>query len=218
MGWWFTDDVEAYAASAWGLLAGNPVDHTVALSVIASVRAGHRWSEHGQMLFGCYDDGEVRGASSPDAALRAAARRRARVAPKPAPRGCRWPRPGAGVGAPGSLGQLLASGVDLARCASVLRGHRRWPRGGSDAQPLHGRRPDSGCSDRAHRRRLRDRAMTALSAIRAPLSAALMRAADPRVFIGRGARSIKQPARPRLRWRRRRCVVAGVAGRIRCWR
>lgn len=62
MGWWFTDDVEAFAASAWGLLAGNPVEHTVALSVIESVRAGHRWSEHGQMLFGCYDDGEVRGA------------------------------------------------------------------------------------------------------------------------------------------------------------
>jgi predicted GNAT family acetyltransferase len=62
MGWWFTDNVEAYAGSAWGLLAGNPVEHTVALSVIESIRAGRRWSEHEQVLFGCYDDGEVRGA------------------------------------------------------------------------------------------------------------------------------------------------------------
>lgn len=65
MGWWFTDDVEAYAERAWKLLARDPVDQTVALSVIGSVRAGHRWSERGEFLFGCYDDGvDVRGAVS----------------------------------------------------------------------------------------------------------------------------------------------------------
>jgi predicted GNAT family acetyltransferase len=62
MGWRFTDDVEAYAEAVWGLLARDPIDHTVALSVIESVRTGHRSSEHGEARFGCYDDGEVRGA------------------------------------------------------------------------------------------------------------------------------------------------------------
>src|SRR3954468_20095341 len=65
MGWRFTTDVESYAASAWGLLAENPVEHTVALSVIESVRAGHRWSEDGETRFAYYDDGgAVRGAVS----------------------------------------------------------------------------------------------------------------------------------------------------------
>jgi predicted GNAT family acetyltransferase len=64
MAWQFTENVEPYARSVWNVLAGNPVEHTVALSVIESVRAGYRWSERGRMLFGCYDDGEVRGAVS----------------------------------------------------------------------------------------------------------------------------------------------------------
>ena len=64
MAWQFTTDIETYAAAASGLLADNPVGHTVALSVIESVRAGHRWSEHGQMWFAYYDDGVVRGAVS----------------------------------------------------------------------------------------------------------------------------------------------------------
>src|SRR4051812_16493396 len=63
MGWRFTTDVETYAASVWHLLADDPVKHTVALSVIESVRAGHRWSD-GQMLFASFDDGTVRGAVS----------------------------------------------------------------------------------------------------------------------------------------------------------
>jgi hypothetical protein len=62
MGWHVTGVVEPYAAAAWALLARDPVQHTVALSVIASVRAGHRWSEH--MWFAYYDDGTVRGAVS----------------------------------------------------------------------------------------------------------------------------------------------------------
>jgi predicted GNAT family acetyltransferase len=64
MGWRFTTDIETYAASAWELLARSPVEQTVALSVIEAVRAGHRWSEHGQMRFGYYEDGVVRGAVS----------------------------------------------------------------------------------------------------------------------------------------------------------
>ena len=64
MSWRFTENVEAYSRAVWALLAGDPVAHTVALSVIERVRAGHRWSEHGRMLFGWFDDGEVRGAVS----------------------------------------------------------------------------------------------------------------------------------------------------------
>ncbi|HEX6024728.1 MAG TPA: GNAT family N-acetyltransferase [Solirubrobacter sp.] len=65
MGWCFTDDVEAYAERAWELLARDPVGQTVALSVIERVRAGHRWSDRGQIVFGCYDvGGGVRGAVS----------------------------------------------------------------------------------------------------------------------------------------------------------
>ena len=44
MGWRFTEHVEEYARSVWDLLAADPVEHTVALSVIERVRAGHRWS------------------------------------------------------------------------------------------------------------------------------------------------------------------------------
>jgi predicted GNAT family acetyltransferase len=62
MSWRFTTDIETYAASAWDLLARNPVEQTVALSVIEAVRAGHRWSEQGEMVFGSFDDGTIRGA------------------------------------------------------------------------------------------------------------------------------------------------------------
>jgi predicted GNAT family acetyltransferase len=64
VGWQLTDDVAAYADRVWDLLARNPVEHTIALTVIASVRAGHRWSDD-PMLFGWYEDGgDVRGAVS----------------------------------------------------------------------------------------------------------------------------------------------------------
>jgi predicted GNAT family acetyltransferase len=63
MAWRFTDDPAAYADQVWDLLARNPAEQTVALTVAASARAGHRWSEE-PMLFGWYDDGEVRGAVS----------------------------------------------------------------------------------------------------------------------------------------------------------
>jgi ribosomal protein S18 acetylase RimI-like enzyme len=64
MGWHLTEDVAAYADRAWGLLAASPVENTVALTVIESVRGGRRWSEE-PMLFGWYEAaGEVRGAVS----------------------------------------------------------------------------------------------------------------------------------------------------------
>jgi predicted GNAT family acetyltransferase len=63
MAWWLTDDVETYAERAWDVLARRPAVHSVALTVIESVRAGHRWSGD-PMTFGWYDDGEIRGAVS----------------------------------------------------------------------------------------------------------------------------------------------------------
>jgi len=64
MPWRFTSDVDVYAGRAWGLLAADPAQHTVALTVIESARAGRRWSG-APMLFGWYDDGgQVRGAVS----------------------------------------------------------------------------------------------------------------------------------------------------------
>jgi GNAT superfamily N-acetyltransferase len=63
MSWRFTEDPGTYADNAWNLLAADPAEQTVALTVAASARAGHRWSDE-PMLFGWYDDGEVRGAVS----------------------------------------------------------------------------------------------------------------------------------------------------------
>jgi GNAT superfamily N-acetyltransferase len=57
MGWTFTSDIETYAAAVWDLLAQNPSEQTVALSVIEAVRAGHRYSEDGEMRFGFHPDG-----------------------------------------------------------------------------------------------------------------------------------------------------------------
>src|SRR4051812_9054921 len=64
MSWRSTTDVETYAAAVWELLAENPFEHTVGLSVIVNLRAGHRYSEDGQMRFAFYDAGGVRGAVS----------------------------------------------------------------------------------------------------------------------------------------------------------
>jgi predicted GNAT family acetyltransferase len=63
VGWHLTDDVEAYADRAWELLARDPAQHTVALTVIETARAGHGSSD-APVLFGWYEDGEVRGAVS----------------------------------------------------------------------------------------------------------------------------------------------------------
>ena len=63
MPWEITGDVEVYAKRAWPLLATHPADNTVALTVIETVRAGHRWSDEA-MVFGTYDDGRISGAVS----------------------------------------------------------------------------------------------------------------------------------------------------------
>lgn len=54
MSWHLTDDVERYAGQVWDLLVADPAEHTVALTVIESLRAGQRWSDE-RMLFGWYD-------------------------------------------------------------------------------------------------------------------------------------------------------------------
>jgi predicted GNAT family acetyltransferase len=56
MGWQFTTDIETYAAAVWDVLAANPFEHTVGLSIIEAVRGGHRYSEQ-EMLFGHHEDG-----------------------------------------------------------------------------------------------------------------------------------------------------------------
>lgn len=63
MPWEITGDVEVYAERVWPLLAAHPAQHTVALTVIESVRAGYRWCDE-DMVFGWYDNGQVSGAVS----------------------------------------------------------------------------------------------------------------------------------------------------------
>jgi predicted GNAT family acetyltransferase len=60
--WRLSDDPELYAERTAGLLTSSPAEHTVPLTVLESVRGGHRWSDE-PMLFGWLEDGgEVRGA------------------------------------------------------------------------------------------------------------------------------------------------------------
>src|SRR6266540_2936310 len=60
--WVLTDDVAAFADHAWDLLARDPTEQTVALSIVESLRAGHRWSGVAP-VFGWYpDDADARGA------------------------------------------------------------------------------------------------------------------------------------------------------------
>ena len=62
MPWRLTSDFEDYAARTADLLASNPAEHTVPLTVLETIRRGHRWSDEA-MLFGWFEDGgEVRGA------------------------------------------------------------------------------------------------------------------------------------------------------------
>ena len=64
MPWKFTREVEPYAERVLPLLRTNPEHHTIGLTVIDSLRAGHRFSDQ-PMLFGWLEeDGEVRGAIS----------------------------------------------------------------------------------------------------------------------------------------------------------
>lgn len=62
MAWSFTGDPEEFAATALPMMLAEPVSHTVAISVLDSVRAGQRYSEQ-PMTFGWYTEGgEVTGA------------------------------------------------------------------------------------------------------------------------------------------------------------
>jgi RimJ/RimL family protein N-acetyltransferase len=62
--WRFSDDVEPYAERVLPLLSKDPAAHSVALSIIATLRAGHRYGD-APMLFGWLeDDGAARGAIS----------------------------------------------------------------------------------------------------------------------------------------------------------
>lgn len=63
MPWRLTDDIDAYADKVWDVLAADPTENTVALTVIEQVRAGRSWSEQPN-LFGWYDADGVSGAVS----------------------------------------------------------------------------------------------------------------------------------------------------------
>jgi ribosomal protein S18 acetylase RimI-like enzyme len=53
--WRFTRELEDYVARVWDLLARDPAEQTVALSVIESTRAGRAWD--GAPVFGWFEDG-----------------------------------------------------------------------------------------------------------------------------------------------------------------
>jgi RimJ/RimL family protein N-acetyltransferase len=62
--WRFSEDVEPYAEAVLPLLRESPAVRTVALTVIDTLRAGHRFSDQ-PMLFGWLEeDGQTRGAIS----------------------------------------------------------------------------------------------------------------------------------------------------------
>ena len=64
MPWQFSRDVEPYAERVLPLLSRDPAQYTVGLTVIDTLRAGHRFSDE-PMLFGWLEeDGEARGALS----------------------------------------------------------------------------------------------------------------------------------------------------------
>jgi predicted GNAT family acetyltransferase len=60
--WHLTDDVGSFADHAWDLLAADPAEQTVALSIVESLRAGRRWSEAPAMFAWYVDGADVRGA------------------------------------------------------------------------------------------------------------------------------------------------------------
>jgi ribosomal protein S18 acetylase RimI-like enzyme len=66
MPWAFSDQVDDYAEHASGLLNERPVENTIALTMIETLRAGRRWSSE-PMLFGWYDAGP--GEAQPSGAI-----------------------------------------------------------------------------------------------------------------------------------------------------
>ena len=61
MPWTLTDDVDLYAARVWPLLARDPVLHTLPLTVIETLRTGHRWSAEPIVLAWFTADGPADG-------------------------------------------------------------------------------------------------------------------------------------------------------------
>jgi predicted GNAT family acetyltransferase len=60
--WHLSDDAEEFADHAWDLLARDPTEQTVALSIVEQLRAGRRWSDVAPMFGWHVDGGTVRGA------------------------------------------------------------------------------------------------------------------------------------------------------------
>ncbi|MEA2279529.1 MAG: hypothetical protein QOK21_136 [Solirubrobacteraceae bacterium] len=56
MAWRFTGELESYARRVWELLARDPTQQSVALSVIESTRAGRTWG--GTPVFGWLEEGD----------------------------------------------------------------------------------------------------------------------------------------------------------------
>jgi predicted GNAT family acetyltransferase len=60
--WTLSHDLEAFADHVWEPLAAGAAEQTVALSIIASLRAGQRWSDVAPVFGWHADAGDVRGA------------------------------------------------------------------------------------------------------------------------------------------------------------
>jgi RimJ/RimL family protein N-acetyltransferase len=60
--WVISDSVDDFADRTWDLLAASPVQQTVPLTIVQSLRAGHRWSDMPPLFAWYEEDGETRGA------------------------------------------------------------------------------------------------------------------------------------------------------------
>ena len=64
MPWQFSEDVEPYAERALPLLSRDPAAHTIGLSVIDTLRRGHRFGDEPPLLGWLEENGDTRGAVS----------------------------------------------------------------------------------------------------------------------------------------------------------
>ena len=62
MPWHLTDDVDLFAEHAWDLLAADPAEQTVTLTIVEFLRAGRRYSDAPALFGWCVDGNRVRGA------------------------------------------------------------------------------------------------------------------------------------------------------------
>jgi RimJ/RimL family protein N-acetyltransferase len=60
--WHLTEDVDAFAERAWDLLAADPAEQTVTLTIVEFLRAGRRYSDAPALFGWCVDGERVRGA------------------------------------------------------------------------------------------------------------------------------------------------------------